>query len=911
MYDAAGLLTSDRNADGLLQTLGVTATATGKRVTVSKGSTETRTYVTESLAAGGYRRVTTDAAGLVRTTTVTASDTTTVSAPDGTIVTAVTLADPRFGMQAPMQTTVIRLPSGLTQSVRSARVVSLATPGDPLSLTTQTDTVLQNGLASVTTFDALAHTVASRTAEGRTSMATLDALGRVVQSASGGLATTQTVYDARGRIQQTIDAGRVTALAYDASGRLAAVTDPLGQVSRFTHDSLGRLVALTDAAGTVGFAYDSAGKLSSLTPAGQPAHTFRYTTGGLLSASVAPAVPSVLNTTTSYRYDADLQLRSVIRPAGDSIVTDYDAAGRPTRLSHADGATSFTYGALTGLLNTMSSSTDGSYAMAYDGGLLTTATLSGGPVTGSITYAYDSFFRPTSIAVNGNSVTRGYDRDGLLLTAGTLTMARSPSTGLLTSAAVGGVVTAYTYDSTGVVTGATTTTNGTSLYAYQLERDVLDRIVRKTETISGSTTDMRFAYDSAGRLRSVTRDGVASAAYEYDANGNRTRRTSSAGIELGVVDAQDRLTLYGGATYQYTDAGELARQIVGSDTTTYHYDAMGALRWVQKSDGLRIDYVIDASGRRIGKRVNGVLTQGFLYESKLRIAAELTPSGSVLSRFVYGTQVNVPEYMERGGLRYRLITDYLGSVRLVVDATTGAVQQHVDYDEYGRVTANTNPGFQPFGYAGGLLDDITGLVRFGARDYDVRTGRFAVQDPIGLKGGTNKYAYADGDPINFSDPRGLWPQWIHTWLITHALHGVMSGAALKAVSAAGADFDLRTQAPEYSYMHSMRAPGQDAASAARARDNFLMHMLARAREALAAGDCDGALRDFGIAIHPLMDETSPYHVDEDVPLEWSGGLGQLLSHAAGEMTTFPTSAQYQASDAMLFAAYRYVFGGQR
>ena len=118
-----------------------------------------------------------------------------------------------------------------------------------------------------------------------------------------------------------------------------------------------------------------------------------------------------------------------------------------------------------------------------------------------------------------------------------------------------------------------------------------------------------------------------------------------------------------------------------------------------------------------------MLTQGLLYESELRIAAELTPSVEVLSRFVLGTQVNVPEYMVRVGTRYRFVNDHLGSVRLVVDATTGAVQQRIDYDEYGRVTTNTAPGFQPFGYAGALLDDATGLVRFGARDYDTRAGR--------------------------------------------------------------------------------------------------------------------------------------------------------------------------------------------
>lgn len=97
------------------------------------------------------------------------------------------------------------------------------------------------------------------------------------------------------------------------------------------------------------------------------------------------------------------------------------------------------------------------------------------------------------------------------------------------------------------------------------------------------------------------------------------------------------------------------RAVSGPDTTTYHFDAMGALRWVARSDGTRVDYVIDAVGRRIGKKVNGVLVQGFLYQSDLRIAAELTSTGAVLSRFVYGTQPNVPEYMERNGTRFRLI----------------------------------------------------------------------------------------------------------------------------------------------------------------------------------------------------------------------------------------------------------------
>ena len=67
---------------------------------------------------------------------------------------------------------------------------------------------------------------------------------------------------------------------------------------------------------------------------------------------------------------------------------------------------------------------------------------------------------------------------------------------------------------------------------------------------------------------------------------------------------------------------------------------------------------------------------------------------------------------------------------------------------------DTNPGFQPFGYAGGLYDTDTGLVRFGARDYDAQVGRWTAKDPIGLEGGLNTYLYANGDPLRYTDPTG-------------------------------------------------------------------------------------------------------------------------------------------------------------
>ena len=172
--------------------------------------------------------------------------------------------------------------------------------------------------------------------------------------------------------------------------------------------------------------------------------------------------------------------------------------------------------------------------------------------------------------------------------------------------------------------------------------------------------------------------------------------------------------------------------------------------------GTQIEYLLDGQERRIGKKVNGTLVQGFLYQDGLRPIAELDGTGNVVSRFVYASRVNVPAYMVKGGATYRIIADHLGSPRLVIDIATGQITQRMDYDEFGRVTLDTNPGFQPFGFAGGLYDQQTGLVHFGAREYDPETGRWTTKDPIGFAGGDgNLYAYVDNDPVNNVDLEGL------------------------------------------------------------------------------------------------------------------------------------------------------------
>jgi RHS repeat-associated protein len=183
---------------------------------------------------------------------------------------------------------------------------------------------------------------------------------------------------------------------------------------------------------------------------------------------------------------------------------------------------------------------------------------------------------------------------------------------------------------------------------------------------------------------------------------------------------------------------------------------VGNLLGVTLPDGTAIDYIIDGRNRRIGKKVNGTLIQAFLYRDQLKPVAELDGTGTIVARFVYGSSPLVPDYLVKGTTTYRIIADHLGSPRLVVDTATGVVVQRLDYDEFGNVTADTNPGFQPFGFAGGLYDRDTKLTRFGARDYDAETGRWTSKDPIQFASGTsNLYEYVVDDPVNSVDPIGL------------------------------------------------------------------------------------------------------------------------------------------------------------
>lgn len=462
---------------------------------------------------------------------------------------------------------------------------------------------------------------------------------------------------------------------------------------------------------------------------------------------------------TRMTYNNAQQLTQIQLPDGKIVDFGYDTAGRLSSCTMPAGVTTLGYDSSTGQLVSIDTSANLDLDFAWQGFLPISSTLSG-ELAGQVSQDFDSDFFLISESVNGNAIGFDYDNDGLLTRAGVVSLTRESGSGLLAGTTLGLVSETIDYNDFAEPVQRQVEVNSNPLIALDFNRDKLGRIDELAETIGGSTVTLAYSYDTAGRLIEVRQSDVPIESYTYDANSNRIQSTTAAGTIDYSYDNQDRLIETTGPTgttsYAYTNAGELESKTNPGGITSYDYDAAGNLRQVVLPNGSIIDYLIDGLDRRVGKQVNGEVVKGWLYRDLLNPVAELDGDGNVVTRFVYGERANVPSYMIRDGKTYRIVTDHLGSPRLVIDASTGEVVQQMDYNTFGKVITDTNPGFQPFGFAGGLYDLDTDLIRFGARDFDPETSRWTIKDPVLFRGNdSNLYGYVFNDPINNIDETGL------------------------------------------------------------------------------------------------------------------------------------------------------------
>ncbi|HUU04164.1 MAG TPA: RHS repeat-associated core domain-containing protein [Myxococcota bacterium] len=771
-YDGLGRLTKDSDPAGGYKTLqrneeGIEG---GHEVTVTTAMGRATLYRKQLLSSGDREDLVRFPDGHANRKVENPDGTARLVYTEGSSIDVKSEPDPRLGLAAPYlsQATFTTPDYAHQMQMSGERDATLEDESDPLSVTSLTETMDINGRQYEKYYNAAERLQTVVTPEGRESLTWFDEHEKVIKYQSRGLAPVELGYDEHGRLQSVVEgegsSSRVYQLSYTPDGFLESMTDPLQRSVSFAHDAAGRVTIQTLPDGReILFGHDANGNLTSITPPGRPQHDFDYTPIDEQSDYTPPPVAGSGDTATHYDYNLDGQLKLVTRPDGQTIDIEYDTSGRASSVTIPRGVYTFDYEPNTGQLSSITAPDGGKLSYSWNGPLLTGQEWTG-DMAGLITRDYDDDLRLVKLWVEGvSSIYYSYDGDGLLTGAGNMTIERDAESGLVTGTNLSSTTTASAYNAFGELSDYTASHIDTPVFEQNFERDALGRIVKKTETLSGQTTEYDYIYDPAGRLHEVDSGGVAISIYDYDQNSNRVSHTDeNSDIVTGTYDDQDRLLSYGDATYSYTPNGELMSKTENGQTTTYSYDVQGNLTDVSLATGTEIHYIIDGRNRRIGKETNGVRVQGFLYQDQLNPVAELDINGQAVSQFIYASRVNVPDYMlskKADGstwVAYRIISDHLGSPRLVLDAASGQVIQQLDYDEFGRVLNDTNPGFQPFGFAGGLYEQSTGLIRFGARDYDAERGRWTAKDPaVFYAREINLYGYVANNPLNFHDAAGL------------------------------------------------------------------------------------------------------------------------------------------------------------
>ncbi|WOH19126.1 RHS repeat-associated core domain-containing protein [Paenarthrobacter sp. GOM3] len=494
-------------------------------------------------------------------------------------------------------------------------------------------------------------------------------------------------------------------------GRLSKITDAAGTTTAFTYNTSGKLSSYTDGKTVkTSFTYDTAKRTATIT----------YGTGTTAQSVWTPAYPS--STTTTLK-----------DPNGKTATYTYNAQNRATGKTIGGAATTVTYDGASNILTFVDP-------------------------TGTVTYKYDAANRLASLAEPGGScpATPAFPNSAKCTGFGYDKNNRRISTSY-----PNGVTNTTAYNNAGKIMSITAkNSSGTVLtkreYTYTTSdttgKDGALRETMATEVAGSLTT---YGYDVQSRLTSATQ-GTTVEGWTYDKNSNRMNATKTgtptvystynaadqlcwtattngacgsapAGATTYTYDANGNTTAAGTTTNAFNVFNQVTSTTVAGATTNFAYA------------GLRNDERTSAGSTNFLNGSLGITTQTIAGATTAFIR---DPDGGLVSMRI------------STGASLYYTTDALGSVILLTDSTQAKAATY-SYDSWGNTTAaGTQAAANPWQYAGGYKDTPTGYTKFGARYYNPTTGRFTQPDPSDQE--QNRYLYAGANPVNNSDPSGLY-----------------------------------------------------------------------------------------------------------------------------------------------------------
>jgi RHS repeat-associated protein len=442
-------------------------------------------------------------------------------------------------------------------------------------------------------------------------------------------------------VRQIIDRhGNSLALQRDGNSNLTQITSPNGRTVKLTYDTANRVTQVADDIGrTFGYSYDAAGRLAQVT---DPAGNIEKYTYESVAVNPALSIGGVSATTNMLTVQ---DKRGLIK-----VTNVYDANGRVTKQTYADGRTySFAY-TLTPFTQTIDGTTT---TITYDIVSQADATDERGTVT---RYILNTKGYPTSII---KALGRPEQQ--------TTTFTRDPNTNLVASVTDAlGRTTAFQYDALGNVTQRTELSGTTNAVTTKFTYDPVFSQLTSITDPNGNALTMN--YDAQGNLTQVTDALGHTGTTSYDSRGRVT----------SVQDALNQTTTF---TYSGPDLGSVTDPL--NRTTTMFTDSVGRVRSVTNTLGMQSVLTYDALNRLTAfTDPKGGVTQ-WTYDGNGNISTEVDQNKNSTS-FTYDGRSRLS-----GG------ADALGHTLSVTSEPGGKVGQFVDrkgqvvgvtYDGLGRPT---------------------------------------------------------------------------------------------------------------------------------------------------------------------------------------------------------------------------------